>query len=181
MSAESYCHSVLGNFPVGWKESPIEIPPASAFSINEEDWQPEEKSLVCKTDNLKYIERLLILGTGQQNKYKSGISKISEEDLLLVQKEIDSPNCYKLLDMVADKKQRPPLEMIIETENNEVSTNLLRRLFDSDIISEKQKRHIKMYYLEEQTLEKIGKEYNVTREAIRQSIKTAISKIRALV
>jgi len=86
-----------------------------------------------------------------------------------------------LLDMVADKKQRPPLEMIIETENNEVSTNLLRRLFDSDIISEKQKRHIKMYYLEEQTLEKIGKEYNVTREAIRQSIKTAISKIRALV
>ena len=38
-----------------------------------------------------------------------------------------------------------------------------------------------MYYLEEQTLEKIGKEYNVTREAIRQSIKTAISKIRALV
>ena len=117
MSAESYCHSVLGNFPVGWKESPIEIPPASAFSINEEDWQPEEKSLVCKTDNLKYIERLLILGTGQQNKYKSGISKISEEDLLLVQKEIDSPNCYKLLDMVADiylKGRAPKQDMTMQ-------------------------------------------------------------------
>ena len=101
MSAESYCHSVLGSVPGGWKESPIDIP-ASAFSINEEDWQPEEKSLVCKTDSLKYIERLLILGTGQENKYKSGISKISEEDLALVQREIDSPNCYKLLDMVAD-------------------------------------------------------------------------------
>ncbi len=83
-------------------------------TITEDEWktnpagvvewinQPAE-SLVCKTDNLKYIERLLILGTGQQNKYKSGISKISEEDLLLVQKEIDStPNCYKLLDLVAD-------------------------------------------------------------------------------
>jgi 60 kDa SS-A/Ro ribonucleoprotein len=65
------------------------------------DNQPKN-SLVCQTDNLKYIERLLILGTGQQNKYKSGISKISKEDLLLVQKEIDSPNCYKLLDLVAD-------------------------------------------------------------------------------
>ena len=74
------------------------IPQGQAQQI---EWPAE--SLVCKTDNLKYIERLLILGTGQQNKYKSGISKISLEDLALVQAEIDSPTkCYKLLDLVAD-------------------------------------------------------------------------------
>jgi 60 kDa SS-A/Ro ribonucleoprotein len=98
MAANTYCHSVLGGYEAGWKEQ-------STWS---EEWQTvtsivPESSLVCKTDNLKYIERLLILGTGQQNKYKSGVSKISEADLALVQKEIDSStNCYKLLDLVAD-------------------------------------------------------------------------------
>ena len=39
---------------------------------------------------------------------------------------------------------------------------------------------LRMYYLENQTLENIGKQFNVTREAIRQSIKSAIEKIRKL-
>ena len=112
-ASNNYCHSVLGNIPAFWKESPTSSDATWGHSVGEE-WssipqgqaqhiESPAESLVCKTDNLKYIERLLILGTGQQNKYKSGVSKISEEDLLLVQKEIDSPtNCYKLLDLVAD-------------------------------------------------------------------------------
>ena len=108
-ASNTYCHSVLGGAPGGWKESPkwSEDDTWSVPDKLSEEWQtvtpivPE--SLVCKIDNLKYIERLLILGTGQQNKYKSGISKISLEDLALVQAEIDSPTkCYKLLDLVAD-------------------------------------------------------------------------------
>jgi 60 kDa SS-A/Ro ribonucleoprotein len=114
-STNTYCHSVFGGYEGGWKEQPTwgEENSWAPSSVSEE-WEsipqgqaqqielPAE-SLVCKTDNLKYIERLLILGTGQQNKYKSGVSKISAEDLVLVQKEIDSPtNCYKLLDLVAD-------------------------------------------------------------------------------
>jgi 60 kDa SS-A/Ro ribonucleoprotein len=115
-ASNNYCHSVLGNVPAFWKESPTASDATWGHSVGEE-WEsipqgqsqqielqdrPQAELLVCKTDNLKYIERLLILGTGQQNKYKSGISKISAEDLALVQKEIDSPNCYKLLDLVAD-------------------------------------------------------------------------------
>jgi 60 kDa SS-A/Ro ribonucleoprotein len=111
-ASNSYCHSVLGNVPAFWKESPTASDSTWGDSVGEEwktnpdgveEWnnQPAE-SLVCKIDNLKYIERLLILGTGQQNKYKSGVSKISLEDLALVQKEIDSPNCYKLLELVED-------------------------------------------------------------------------------
>jgi hypothetical protein len=134
MTENTYCHSVLGGYEGGWKESPT-WSEDNSWTVSDklsEEWRtvtpivsesrpqgqaqqmelltprPQGQAqqmelLVCKTDNLKYIERLLILGTGQQNKYKSGISKISEEDLLLVQKEIDStPNCYKLLDLVAD-------------------------------------------------------------------------------
>lgn len=110
----SYIRQMLGLYPGGWKEgakdeayeNATKTPPMEEWQTNPdsvEEWQTQPvESLVCKTDNLKYIERLLILGTGQQNKYKSGISKISLEDLALVQREIDSPNCYKLLDMVAD-------------------------------------------------------------------------------
>ena len=118
-----------------WKEGHRDYNTPNNLSIFEDQWKtitedewssipqvelqdrPQAESLVCKTDNLKYIERLLILGTGQQNKYKSGISKISEEDLLLVQKEIDSPNCYKLLDMVADiylKGRAPKQDMTMQ-------------------------------------------------------------------
>jgi 60 kDa SS-A/Ro ribonucleoprotein len=109
MSASTYCHSVLGGYEGGWKEQPT-WSEENSWTVPDklsEEWRTVtptvSESLVCKIDNLKYIERLLILGTGQQNKYKSGISKISAEDLLLVQKEIDSPTkCYKLLDLVAD-------------------------------------------------------------------------------
>ena len=112
-SVNTYCHSVLGGYEGMWKEQSTWSEENSwAPSSVSEEWssipqvelqdRPQTELLVCKTDNLKYIERLLILGTGQQNKYKSGVSKISSEDLLLVQKEIDSPNCYKLLELVAD-------------------------------------------------------------------------------
>ena len=118
-ASNNYCHSVLGNVPGGWKEAKTwgeenswapssvdeewsSIPQGQAQQTQAQHIESPAESLVCKTDKLKYIERLLILGTGQQNKYNSGISKISDEDLLLVQKEIDSSNCYKLLELVAD-------------------------------------------------------------------------------
>ena len=125
----TYIRQMLGLYPGGWKEgakneayaNAVKTPPMDDLQTNPdgvEEWQTQPaESLVCKTDNLKYIERLLILGTGQQNKYKSGVSKISLEDLALVQAEIDSPNCYKLLDMVADiylKGRAPKQDMTMQ-------------------------------------------------------------------
>jgi len=121
-STNTYCHSVLGGYEGGWKEQPT-WSEDNAWTVSDKlseellTPRPQAELLVCKTDNLKYIERLLILGTGQQNKYKSGVSKISAEDLLLVQKEIDSPNCYKLLDLVADiylKGRAPKQDMTMQ-------------------------------------------------------------------
>lgn len=85
-----------------------------------------------------------------------------------------------LTDVISDMKQKEPVDMLIEKENAEISESLINEILNSNILSEKQKDHIRMYYFENQTLEKIGEKYNVTREAIRQSIKSSISKIRNL-
>jgi hypothetical protein len=85
-----------------------------------------------------------------------------------------------LTDIIADNTQQEPIDILIAKENREISEELIQEILGSEILSHKQKDHIRMYYFENQTLEKIGEKYGVTREAIRQSIKTAITKIRSL-
>jgi RNA polymerase sigma factor (sigma-70 family) len=51
----------------------------------------------------------------------------------------------------------------------------------SGLISEKQKEQIQKYYLEDKTLSEIGKEFGVTREAVRQNIQKGLAKIREYV
>lgn len=89
-------------------------------------------------------------------------------------------NDLEIIDLLKDEDQTEPVDILIDQENSEISTNLINDLFSSDILSDKQKQHLRMYYLENQTLESIGKKFSVTREAIRQSIKSAIQKIRKL-
>lgn len=85
-----------------------------------------------------------------------------------------------LTDVISDTNQREPIEILIEKENAKISESLINEILNSNILSDKQKDHIRMYYFENQTLEKIGEKYGVTREAIRQSIKTSLNKIRNL-
>ena len=51
-------------------------------------------------------------------------------------------------------------------------------IFDSNILSDKQKDQLKMYYFNDMTLNQIGEKFGVTREAIRQNIKTSIKKLQ---
>jgi RNA polymerase sigma factor (sigma-70 family) len=85
-----------------------------------------------------------------------------------------------ITDVIADTSQKEPIEILIAKENTEICEGLIHQILESNILSEKQKDHIKMYYFEHQTLEKIGEKYGVTREAIRQSIKSSVNKIRNL-
>lgn len=85
-----------------------------------------------------------------------------------------------ITDVISDDSQKEPIDILIDRENSEISELLIREILESNILSDKQKDHIRMYYFENQTLEKIGKKYSVTREAIRQSIKSSISKIKSL-
>jgi RNA polymerase sigma factor (sigma-70 family) len=90
-------------------------------------------------------------------------------------------NDISLESAIADNNQKEPIENLIEKEKVSNLLNSIEDLFNSGILSDKQKEQIIMYYYENMTLEQIGKKYNVTREAVRQSIKSAILKIKALI
>lgn len=83
--------------------------------------------------------------------------------------------------VVKDNKQKDPLLLLIEQEDNISKQALFNDLLDSDILSSKQKDYIRLYYYEDMTLDNIGKKYNITREAVRQSIKSALNKIKELI
>lgn len=90
-------------------------------------------------------------------------------------------NDLSLENIIGDDSQNDPLDVLIENEEHKISKNLIDSLFDGNLLSDKQKKHMKMYYFDNMTLEEIGKKHGVTREAVRQSIKTALEKIRGLV
>lgn len=80
--------------------------------------------------------------------------------------------------MIADKNQKEPIDILSHEEEKKSLSEDVTLLLDISPISDKQREYIKMYYYENMTLEQIGKQNGVTREAIRQSIKSAISKIK---
>lgn len=86
----------------------------------------------------------------------------------------------ELQSIVTDPKQSDPLSILIEAEDNENAKKLVNDILCLEILSDKQKEYVRLYFFEGLTLEKIGSLHGVTREAVRQSIKTSISKIKDL-
>jgi RNA polymerase sigma factor (sigma-70 family) len=86
----------------------------------------------------------------------------------------------ELQSIVSDPKQCDPLSILIQAEDNDNAKKLVNDILCSEILSDKQKEYIKLYFFDGLTLEKIGLLHGVTREAVRQSIKTSISKIQNL-
>ncbi len=78
-------------------------------------------------------------------------------------------------------READPLSVLIEKENNQNIKSHINTILDSNIISEKQRKFIRMYYYDSRTLESIGKEFNITKEAVRQNIKKAIENIKHVV
>jgi RNA polymerase sigma factor (sigma-70 family) len=79
---------------------------------------------------------------------------------------------------VKDCKAQNPEKIYIQKESNNELRGLIDKLMDVDCLSEKQKDFIKLYYFENYTFEQIGKQFNITREAVRQSLKKGISIIQ---
>ena len=115
-----------------------------------------------------YVTKQYKLSKNKKRSFSMSSFSLSEEDAVFT-------------DLIADKKQKDPLEILIKKEEIGLTNSLVEELLESDILTDKQKDHIKLYFLENQTLEKIGKKYDVTREAIRQSIKLSIRKIKDLI
>lgn len=77
-----------------------------------------------------------------------------------------------------EKVETNPSDIIAEEEAKELLIQDIKDLIDNAPITDKQRNQLKMYYYENKTLSEIGKEFNVTREAIRQNIQKALSSIR---
>lgn len=109
-------------------------------------------------------------------RYKNNHKKIKMHSLDNVMSGCDKDiNGY---DITANKMDLDPLEIIIDKESKTNYKNDIEYLLNSGLISEKQKDQLFMYYYDDMTLSQIGKRYNVSREAIRQSIKRAINIIQ---
>jgi RNA polymerase sigma factor (sigma-70 family) len=79
---------------------------------------------------------------------------------------------------IADNRAISPIDLLIEKESIANLKHDISALLDNQILSEKQKDQIRLYYIEDETLSSIGKKYGVSREAVRQNIKRGLDIIR---
>lgn len=79
---------------------------------------------------------------------------------------------------IEDQRSLSPDQILIQKEKSEDISKLINELLSINCLSEKQKDYIKLYFFENYTFEQIGKKYDLTREAIRQSLNKALSLIK---
>jgi RNA polymerase sigma factor (sigma-70 family) len=91
-------------------------------------------------------------------------------------KDEDSSNIRDTL----PSKEKDPCTILMEIESYDNLHKDLYTILNSELISERQREYIRLYYFEGQTLEKIGKAFNITREAVRQNINKALASIKEL-
>lgn len=80
-----------------------------------------------------------------------------------------------------DGNANDPYVLVSEKEQSDNLKTIIHKLISSDLLTDKQRQQIRMYYFEDKTLLEIGNRFGVTREAIRQNIQKGINKIRAYV
>lgn len=73
---------------------------------------------------------------------------------------------------------RTPDDIMMQEEERTILSDTINSLLASDLLSDKQRQQIKMYYFDNYTLSKIGKHFGVSREAVRQNIKRGLDTIR---
>jgi RNA polymerase sigma factor (sigma-70 family) len=85
---------------------------------------------------------------------------------------------HDLSGVIAQKDSLSPVDELIEKEyNDNIKTNI-DLLLNNNILTDKQRDQIKMYYFNDMTLTEIGKHYGISREAVRQNIKRGIDLIK---
>ena len=139
------------------------------------DWRFDENR-VGKTGlkKTKYSYRnqcaLWAIKTYVTNKYKS--RKHLSLDRTLGESSDDNGYDYTI------SGSQTPDNIIMKEEEETILSDTINSLLASDLLSEKQRQQIKMYYFDNYTLSKIGKHFGVSREAVRQNIKRGLDTIR---
>lgn len=162
------------------------------------------KKLLDNDDVISYVANAIMMADWRwDNEYKSKEGR--KKDLYsyrnqcaiwaiktLVSKKTKKKQMYSLDETISSSDNRNNFDFLEDCKcidpsdslsNKETQHNLcedIKSLLQSDLLSEKQKQYIQLYYFEGQTLEKIGKQFGVTREAVRQNINKTIVKLREI-
>lgn len=150
---------------------------AEAIMIADWKWDPDRPGHNGqKKTNYSYRNQCGIwaIKTIITKKYKNKINTIS-----LNTKVNKSTEKEFLTEFISNKKD-DPAKIVEDLEEKENIKKYISYVFDSNILSQKEKIQIYDYYMNDKTLAEIGVEHGVTREAIRQNIKKGINKIKNL-
>ena len=154
---------------------------ASSIMMGDWRWKNNEENDTSKTYKTLYSYRnqcgIWAIKTYVTKKYKQNNNKKKIKITHSINYSDDDLNLESLL---PDNSQKSPIEILIDREKYSNMSTDIKNLLDMSNISDKQKNYIKLYYYENMTLEQIGNNYGVTREAVRQSIKSAIKKIKEI-
>lgn len=148
---------------------------ATALMNADKNFDPDrEGSTNQKKTKYSYRNQcgLWAIKTYVTKRYKS--KKINSLDFVI---DEDS----SLYSTIADTKNVDPAHIAISNEENYNLISDINAILESDMINKKQKDQIHLYYFENKSLAEIGGMYGVTREAIRQNIKRALTSIKNLV
>lgn len=74
--------------------------------------------------------------------------------------------------------EQNPADIVEQQESRDALSNDMKNLIDNAPISDKQRQQLIMYYYDNKTLADIGRQFSVTREAVRQNIQKALNTIR---
>jgi len=91
---------------------------------------------------------------------------------------VDQENGSTSYNFINDKSCRNPLDELQQIEEDNHLKNYVSNILSNANISEIQKEYIRLYYYEGKTFAQIGEKFSLTREAVRQSIKKALAKIK---
>jgi RNA polymerase sigma factor (sigma-70 family) len=150
---------------------------ASAIMVGDWRWDKNRTGFDGKSKT-RYSYRnqcgIWAIKTYLSGKYKKQNNHYSLDNL---NKDLD----FNFSDNIADKPEYDPAILAEESEYDKSLKANIDTILSSGLISEKQKEQIQKYYLEDKTLSEIGKEFGVTREAVRQNIQKGLAKIREYV
>lgn len=150
---------------------------ASALMFADWRWDSNRKGFNGKSKT-KYSYRnqcgIWAIKTYLTNKYKKSNRSFSLQNT-------EGESDMSFAENIPDNVNYDPAVLIEEKEYSEQLSKNINDLLSSGIISDKQKNQIVEYYFNDKTLSQIGKEFGVTREAVRQNIQKGLSKIKQYV
>lgn len=106
--------------------------------------------------------------------------KKKKKKIYSLDETISSSDERNNFDFLEDGTYVDPCEALCDKETNITLCDDIRTLLKSDLLSDKQKQYIELYYFKGLTLEKIGNQFGVTREAVRQNINKTIAKLKEI-